>query len=315
MADPRVRQVPVGANARTVAEKAENAAEEAAARVYATEKNTAVPRPSMLSWRPTTAGTSSTLNTLFKLSLGGFVIFLILVFVHYVIHPVFSFMPGDNGIIPIPTASDKQAAFLKSPAGYDVSANFIQPLPCEYTIGLDLFSTGTFPLTTIPRVLLYRNSTTSVPMTQTDTSGTLLNRFTTSNLVLWMDPVKNDLYLTIFTQTVGKDNVPSGSAAAEQFGPIENVSLRKPVRISIVFSSSFIELYMNGKLQISGALKSPPRTVPATSYFYPPVQQIGNNVMIANLAYWPRHLTAAEILNFESAPVATTTFFTEPAKK
>ena len=312
-------------NANNIAKKAENAAEAAATKVYNAANANAKTRRSLgqpsgdtigssrlfyPSWRSAVPATTGLLGGLFSLMLGGFVLMLILVFIHYTIYPIFSFSPNDKGLIPIPTASDKQVVFSKAPAAADLSANFVKPAPCEYTMGFDLYSLGDFPLISIPRVLVYRNSKDPVSMDPNgDTAATLVTRFPTSNLVIWMDPVKNDLFITVFTQAAG------GGVVSEQFGPIENVKQRAPVRVTLVFSQTFIEVYLNGKLQLSAPLKAPPRSVPADAYFYGPVKQLGNNVMIGNLTYFPRHLTAREITAYESEPVAQATFFTEPAKK
>lgn len=275
------------------------------------------------SWKPTareSSGTSSFLSIAFRLSLGVFILFLILVFIHFTIHPIFSFSPNDNGFIPIPTASDKQTAFTNFPTAPDLSANFINTLPCEYTIGMDVFNTGDFPLTTIPRVILYRNmdDPTRVGPYKIDSTHTKANfiaDFPNSNLIIWVDPIKNDLYVTVITQSVDKDGNVVGSASAQEFGPVQNIAQRKTFHLTVVFSSSFIEVYINGKLEVSGALMTSPLIVRPTSYFYGPLYQIGNNIMTGNISFWPRHLSAREIQVYENAPVAPSTFFTKPAKK
>lgn len=317
MSDPRVR---------TVEDRATNAARNAAARVLADPAEAAEAKASLgapagerfgskrlffPSWAA--AATLPWTQRLFKGAFyavaGGFVLLLLLAFIHYTITPIFSFSPNDKGIIPVPTASDKQTAFTKVPAASDTPAELKDFQSCNYTVGFDLYATGDFPLTKMPRVVFYRNIKDPVSMTDSDTEAALKDKFSGSNFVLWFDPTMNDMYFTVFSQN------PAGAVEAQRFGPIENIPFKAVQRITIVFSAQFVEIYRNGKLELSAAVKNPPKLVPPTANLFPPVLQLQNQIMIGSLAYWPRHLTAREIQAYESGPVASPIFFTEPAKK
>ena len=73
-------------------------------------------------------GTAVTL--LFYTSATLFVLFLLLTFIHYTIYPVFSFTEGDDGIISIPTASDRQKAYTGVVAAPDMGANIVAAPHC-----------------------------------------------------------------------------------------------------------------------------------------------------------------------------------------
>jgi hypothetical protein len=241
---------------------------------------------------------------LFAASLVVFVIFLLLVTINYTIYPIFSFSPNDNGLIPIPTASDREMAYTRVPASSDLSANFINVPATSYTMGADVYLSGSFMLAQIPRVILYR---AMEPVTSGGTEDSLLSTYPETNFILWLHPVKNDLYVSVVTQGNG------GRTAIETSEPIENVPVRKVFRVAIVFTPNFIEVYMNGKLVRSMVIEGGLLAVNETSNIYSSVKPIQQNVMLGNLSLWPRVLTAREISVNESAPKKDELFFFKKA--
>jgi hypothetical protein len=244
--------------------------------------------------------TGSTFAIMFYISLFIFVFFLIMMFVHYTMFPVFSFSPNDSGFIPIPTVSDKQLAYTKGPAAFDLSANFVKLPACTYTLGADVFLSGDFMLSQIPRVILYRSSN---PVITGGTVDTLLETYPETNLLVWLDPVKNDLYVSAITNGTGSTTVIQTSE------PVENVPVRKVFRLAVVFTPNFIEVYINGRMEKSMALQNTLVTISDSSYIYSSVKPIQQNVMLGNLSLWPRVLTAREINVHESAPYKAGAFF------
>ena len=239
--------------------------------------------------------------------------------------PVFSLSPDDNGFIPVPLPSDKQLAFTQGPAPSDLSANFINIPACTYSFSMDIFLSGDFQAMTIPRVLFYRSTRAKGVSPPSDivnwssgssgSSGsgirpsvniqaTLAATFPDSNLILWLDPVKNDLFASVITSSDGS----AANARVETTKPIENVPIRKVFRLTAVFTQKFVELYIDGTLQQSMALKQLPLSVPPTAYFFPVISTIGPNTRVANIAFWPRTLSAREVRVY-GKPIATETFF------
>jgi hypothetical protein len=226
---------------------------------------------------------------LFYISITLFVGFLILAFIHFTAFPVFSFSPNDSGFISVPTASDRQITFDKGLATYDVSANLVSLPACNYTLGADVYVAGDFMISQVPRVILYRSS---APVTAGGREDNLDAIYSETNIIVWLDPIKNDLYVSVVT-----------SDGIQTTGAIENVPIRKAFRLAIAFTTNFIEVYMNGKLEQSMAIQNTLRSIPDTSNIYSSVKPIMQNVRLANLTMWPRVLTSREIHIHEAAPI------------
>jgi hypothetical protein len=235
----------------------------------------------------------------YYLALVVFLIFLTLMFVHFTMYPVFSFSPDDSGFIPIPTASDRQVFFTSTPAAYDVSANFLGLPACSYTLCSDVYLSGAFMTSETPKVILYRSEN------HVETGGTkdnLVNTYPDTNLIVWIDPIANDLYVSVVT---GED----GNRKIETSDPIENVPVRKVFRVALVITPDFIEVYINGKLEKSMAIIGQLVTIPQKSYVYSTIRPVVSNVMTGNISMWPRILTAREIKSKEGAPSKSESFF------
>lgn len=254
------------------------------------------------------------LSMAFSISILLLIIFLILVFIHFVIYPIFSLSPDDNGLIPVPIPSDRQLVFTQGAAQSDLSANVINIPPCTYSFGTDIYLSGDFQAASIPRVLLYRSTVAGgvkPPSAIERWSGgvkdihtNLMSMFPDTNIVIWLDPTNNDLFASIVTSEDGS----ATNAKIETTKAVENVPIRKVFRLTVVFTQQFIELYINGNLERSMALKSRPLTVAPRANFYPVIPTIGGNVRIANLAFWPRTLSAREVRAY-GMPIALDTFF------
>ena len=268
-----------------------------------TEQGTFLPRGS---WMTSFAGLASIMPMMFYFSLTAFILFLILVFMHFTITPVFSFSPNDSGFIPVPTVSDQQTAFTKNPASPDVSGNFTGIPACSYTIGTDVYLSGNFFSSSIPRVLLYRSIKGSVSPPITDTSANLLKTFPDTNIILWLDSMKNDLYLSVVTSTSGT----ASTARLQTSKAVQNIPVKNVFRVTVVFTQQFAEIYINGKLEETMAMKSSPVTVATNASFYPVIKSIGPNVLISNLSFWPRVLTSREVSSYGS-PISNNAFFSK----
>jgi hypothetical protein len=185
---------------------------------------------------------------------------------------------------------------------------------------MDMYLSGDFQAMTIPRVLLYRSTRTNGVSPPSDLSNwstgssgssgstsisrALLGTFPDTNFILWLDPVKNDLYASVITSTDGT----ATNVRIETTKPIENIPIRKVFRVTVVFSQQFVELYINGNLEQSTALKNLPLTVAPKAYFFPVISTIGPNTRLANIAFWPRTLSVKEVRTY-GMPIAPDTFF------
>ena len=259
-------------------------------------------------WTPSITSYSNIFSTLFYGSLLIFTVFLVLVFIHATTYPIFFFSPDDTGFIPIPTVSDRQISFTKSPAASDLSGNFIGVPVCTYTVSMDVFLSGNFQASNVPRVLLYRALTNSVSPPQSDTKANLVTRFPDSNIIVWLDPMKNDLFVSIVSSSDGT----AATRKLETISAVENIPIKTVFRVTIVFTQQILEVYINGDLEQSMAMKHPPSTVSDKSVFFPVISSIGPNVLISNLAFWPRPLSVREVRAF-GTPISNDSFFSKSA--
>jgi hypothetical protein len=285
---------------------------------------------------PTKGMFSGLLTVALYLSSFLFVLFLILVFIHYTMTPIFSFSPAEPGIITIPTSSDRQIAFTTSPAASDLSANFIGIPACSYTVSADVYLSGDFMTSTYPRMILYRavknggvtmNSQRSNADLGARSVDAYSNQFSDSNIMVWLDPIKNDLFVSVVTNGQTGIGVPAATAGSGSAAPpasiapnriettkaIENVPMKKVFRLTIVFTQQFLEVYINGNLEQSLAFIGAPLTAATNANFYGPVSAVGPNIRLANLTFWPRTLTAREVRTY-GAPIANETFFFKSIK-
>lgn len=264
--------------------------------------------------------TGNTFRTLFYIALITFIVFLMLMFVNATMYPIFSFSPNEAGLLSIPTTSDQQVTYKGAPATYDLSANFVNLPPCTYTLGSDVYLSGNFMLAQIPRVILYRSANsvnvnavlTGITDSTTDderlgiTHTYLKRNYPDTNIIVWLDPVKNDLYVSVITTNPSGG---SGSRHIQTTNPVQNVPIKRVFRLAVVFTPNFLEVYVNGRLEESMSINNPLVTISSRSYIYPSINPIQQNVMIGNMSMWPRVLTAREIASSEASPKKDGAFF------
>jgi hypothetical protein len=166
---------------------------------------------------------------------------------------------------------------------------------------MDVYLSGTFQASQVPRVLLYRAKS---DVKYTGTVSNMLTQFPDTNLIVWIDPMKNDLYASAVTVNAQAQRLidPSPQVA------IENVPVKKVFRVTLVFTPKFLEVYINGKLEVTHPFKNSLSSIADTSVFYGPLSAVNNNVLISNLAFWPRMLTAREVRSYGS-PITNEAFY------
>jgi len=211
--------------------------------------------------------------------------------------PTFSFGLDQPAVLAIPSVQAQQVQFASSPATPDLSCNFTDVYPMKNTISMDIYIEGEFLTTTTPRVLLYR-SALPVRLSPTATEDSLTTTFPTSNLIVYLDPLKNDLYVSILDENRRRIRTE----------PIENVPIREPFRIVVVLSEGFVEVYKNGELVKMMPLPRRPIATPPESYFFGPPSIVNQNIKVANIMYWNFELSSKAIRTMGSTPVAKTVF-------
>jgi len=230
---------------------------------------------------------------LFYLSSAIFVIFLIAIFIHFTVTPVFKFSPYDNGLLNV-TPSSAETAWTSSPPAFDLSANVANPVSSDYTISMDVFVSSQYSSIIAPRVLLYRGKN-AVNLPVTAKQSDLAALFSTTNLLVYVDNMTNDLNVVATTTT--KEAIP----------PIKNIPLNTPFKLTIVYMPTFMEVYINGKLQATRVFKTAPIT--STYGFWPPPNSVKSLVKVGNFSFWPDALPSSAIR--EGSVTASSDFFTK----
>jgi hypothetical protein len=239
-------------------------------------------------------GFTLVLKYLFYMSVVAVVLFLLLVFLHFTTIPIFTFSLGGSGIIPVPVPTAQQTAFAKAPASSDLSCNFTGVTSDSYTISFEVFLNGEFVTTTVPRVLLYR-AAEPVVLQSSDTIDSIDTAFPDSNILVYVDPLKNDLYVSVLDSANPPNLIISD--------PVENIPLRQAFRVAIAVASNFVEIYMNGEFVQSIPIGGNIATSPDISYFFGPPAIAKQSVLVGNINFWNFIMSAKAIRAFSSKPI------------
>lgn len=245
----------------------------------------------------------SALTIFFYLAGAAFLIFLILVFIHFVIHPIFPLSPGDadSGNNKTP-----QKFWINAVPEYNVKAEPTSQIESGFTVAVDLYDSGDFQQTVAPRVALYRSNQAKTLNSNTplDTAA-LIAAFPTANLIVYSAPTTNDMKVAVVT----------GNATAKSLVTldIDNTPVRVPYRMTIVFSQQFIEVYINGELRKSAPITANVFDSKQPFYSAAPLTQgsdtLQSSLKSANLYYWGSVLTVSDIRAMSSLPIRGAGFF------
>lgn len=243
--------------------------------------------PSMPSFSVSDIGTGNIVQTgftyLFYLCIGAFIVFLLLILIHYTYTPIFSFSSGDGGTIPIGSGvSDAQLIWEEEPPGSALISELEKVLPCGFTLSLDIFIDKDLAVSNTERMILYRGKKAVVP----NSAKTLQANYPDSNLLIYLQKDTNDLVVSAVTFDAGGEYIESAPT-------VLNVPIRQPFRLSTIYLPNLLEVYMNGRFVGSRVLKGKPKQT--STQFLPPPEQFQQTVKILNLSYWSRPLLAREI--------------------
>lgn len=287
----------------------------------------------------TTAIIVKSTSYLFYISIASFIIFLIMLAVHYYVKPFLPFLPStlaskDSNSVPTYDTITTYHNSLR-PAPSDTLLTELAPLLLgktdNFTLSFDCFLNGTYLSTVVPRVLFYFGSPTAAvtvednnalkeykdttteketPKLLNATNSDLINKFPNTNFIVYVDPVKNDLKVGVYTIGIATPY----TVQLEIASIIKNIPINQAFKITIVLTSKFIEVYMDKKLvnthrigSLSGASVEL-NTVNANYGIYTPIGFIGDTVKVGNIQFYNGPLTSSQIRNLIT-PVLTNTFF------
>lgn len=227
-------------------------------------------------------------SLLWPVALTLFILFLILLVVHFTITPIFTFSFGDKGFIPLANTNDGQLVWTRGPVAADLSANVMKVLPNSFTVQMDVYVENTQTVGNADRVFFYRALRPVTP----NNSTTIMKQYPESNLVVRLLADTNDLVVSAVTL---QDPSNPETATLESTPTILNVPVRQPFRITIVLMPQVLEIYLNGKLFGTKTFRYTLKS--GASYFFATPDLYRNSVRVMNVQYWDRPLTSLEVKN------------------
>jgi hypothetical protein len=222
-------------------------------------------------------------------------------------YPIFSFSVGADGIVSMPLPSSVQTLNPSSIPPYDTALKFNGLTPYGYTVSADVYIQSEFAMNDMyPRVVLYRatrpiNSVDFPP--STGTLASLQDIIPDSNIIVYIDPLVNNLYVMIRTDKTTQQTTE----------PIKNIPVRSPFRLTIALDSGFVEVYINGKMEQTMPLHTAPIRTDSTHTFYGPPQAIASAIKISNINYYSLMLPPKTIRVLATQPPVNTAIFSAAA--
>jgi len=242
----------------------------------------------------------------FYLAVGALVLFVTLVFINYTTYPVFSFTAGADGIVSMPLPSSVQTMNESTIPSYDIPLKFNGIRSYGYSLSLDVCVQSEFAIKDMyPRVLLYRASTpiNALAFPSSGTLSTLQRLIPNSNIIVYLDPLVNNLHVMIKT----------GTNTSQTTEPIKNIPIHTPFRMTIVLDSGIVEVYINGKMEQTMPLLTAPISTDPTNAFYGPPQLVSSAIKISNISYYSMLLSPKSIRVLATQPPINTGVLTASA--
>ena len=208
------------------------------------------------------------------------VIFIIMLFIHFFITPVFSLQPGAPGIFVVPGLDDGVLFWNKSSPGILANKGLpIQNMDYGYSFIIDFFIENPHVhFSKHPRILFRRGGT----LHPKPTGDTLLGLVDNYNVIAALLPDTNDLMISVLNSNNNTENAI-----------ISNIPVQEPFRIGVVIMDYAMEVYVNGHLMKTRSFSAVPKSVKGD--IYPISGTESSMAKMRNLKIWSRALTSSEI--------------------
>ena len=265
-----------------------------------------------------------TLSVLFYIVLYSFILFLILVIVHFSITPVFKFTPGAKGLVGVPSSTDDIVYWNKKSQPSEIVPTANDSLSTyefvrNFSFSVDIFLRKITDDAGInKRILLYLAYEPPTP-----TSGTNSNLITDADFTapsttqsVLVSKSYMGMYLTD-TNDLIVTFVSGGTPYSTR--PIKNIPFYTPFRITVVVEDKSFSVFINGQQAfqriVPGVLTfSRPAGTDATSkllkFYQPP---FGPPIYVQNLHLWPRAISYKEVQRAQPALALESDFGTMPS--
>jgi hypothetical protein len=275
---------------------------------------------------------SYTLNVLFYLVLYAFILFLVLVVVHFTITPVFKFTPGAKGLIGVSASSDDKVYWNEK--AQPLPLVFVPPDPLSttqkvdplsaypfinsFSFSVDLYVRRMTDTTATNRVILYKTykngSGTPVVADPLATAPAVVAPATEVDIASYMKKVSsmfmyltqtNDLVVTFFS---GPEGTPFSTRQ------VKNIPLYIPFRVTVVVEQKSFTVYINAKqafqrtipstLTLNSSNSLPTDTTASPQRFFAPPAWADlptKTVFLQNFHLWPRAISYPEVQTAQPA--------------
>jgi len=230
------------------------------------------------------------INTLFFASLVAFVVFLILLVVHYNYTPIFPFLPVQQSSSSSEEIISTQTRSLNSEekAAPEINGSYLEFNKItnfkyeKFTISFDVFLNGQHKTTVPPRVLMYFH-TNSINILVPDSlnENNLLTTFTNTNFLVYAEPIQNDLIVAVVTKR-------GSTRLLEVAVVLKNIPINDPFQVTLVVGTRFIEVYKNKQLIQTYRYKEVLDTASTVNTkLYSAIESIvGDTIKIGNVQYF-----------------------------
>lgn len=256
----------------------------------------------------TEEGGNYVMKTLFYLVLYAFLLFLVLVLVHFTVRPIFRFVPGGKGVIGVPgttddivTWNDKRQPVPSATAPKESDNLAAYPFINNFSFSVDLFVRRLTDTDRKNRLVIFKTNRRTSDLPAPPSSSALVDYMAeNSSLILYVTDT-NDLVVTMF----------SGGTPTQYASPyIKNIPLYTPFRVSVVVEDKTFSVYLNGK-QTFQRVAPTPFTLNSKSagltgqqrFYAPPAwaDSPSKSVFLQNFHIWPRAISYDEVLAAQPA--------------
>jgi hypothetical protein len=263
------------------------------------------------------------IQVLFYLFLYLFIVFVIGIFIHFTITPVFSFTPGGPGLVSIPGAGSDIVYWntrkqpdptVAVPTPIDSLSSF--PFINSFSICFDVLLTNIASATLASnRLILYKTNAfpTSSPAPSPPPMGVVMTDYMNTTLgasmIVYVTDT-NDMVVTFFCTD------SNGNSIQYNCAPVKNLPIDTPFRISIVVEKNSFTVYLNarqvsqkivpGSINLNSINKSP-----GAQRFYaaPTWASLPNQtVYVQNFHVWPYTISYPEVQSAQPSLAGPTDF-------
>jgi hypothetical protein len=198
------------------------------------------------------------------------VLLAILLFVHFLITPIFQFTPGGPGVIPVPGTNDAMVYWKSYPNDpvLDASGAILGNQSANWSMSLDVFIAEPLQFNSGEERILFERSTRMLANTY--------------NLRIVLLPNTTDLRVSVLN-----------SSRNEEFINVTNVSVQTPFRLGVVLLDRIMEVYVNGRLYKTLPLSD--TVLSEGGGIRGPQGDMATLAKVKNLILWKRPITPSEM--------------------